>query len=440
MNNSRRDFIRRAGAAAIVYKVVDSGPFLRAAAPNDQIGLGFIGVGIRGTQLLEGFKAISGVRVVAAADCYDGHLTNVKEVTNGAAATTRDYQAILARNDVDAVVIATPDHWHRQMTLDALSAGKHVYIEKPLTLSIGEGREIIAAAEKSNKLVQVGSGAKTGAATAKARELIKSGVLGKVNMIRMENNRNNPEGAWVYPVPPDASPQTVDWDRFIGPAAKRPFDPKVFFRWRCWWEYSGGVATDLFVHLLSALHEFMDVTGPQSVVSQGGIYRWNDGRTVPDVMNSIYEYPQGFIADMYVNLGNSRGMSGTVVMGSEGTLVIGGRGLVLYPEPNFPDVQRYGTIGWPKALRAKYFEENGCTPEGDFKVPPPPAKASQEIKLERKPSHHELFILSLRNNTPSVETAAEGHYAAGAGHLANLAYRRGRRMKWDLKTFEVSEG
>ena len=121
-----------------------------------------------------------------------------------------------------------------------------------------------------------------------SREIVKSGVLGKVNMVRMENNRNNPEGAWVYPVPPDATPQTIDWQRFLGPAPKRAYDPKVFFRWRCWWEYSGGVATDLFVHMLSQMHEFMDVTGPKSVVSNGGIYRFDDGRTVPDVMNSVY--------------------------------------------------------------------------------------------------------------------------------------------------------
>jgi Predicted dehydrogenases and related proteins len=143
------------------------------------------------------------------------------------------------------VVIATPDHWHHRMTLDALDAGKHVYVEKPMTWSIEQGREVVAAVQKSGKLLMVGSGAKTSALTAKAREIVKSGVLGKVNMVRMLNHRNNPEGAWVYPIPPDASPRTVDWARFLGPAPKRAYDPKVFFRWRCWWEYSGGVATDL---------------------------------------------------------------------------------------------------------------------------------------------------------------------------------------------------
>ena len=184
-----------------------------------------------------------------AADLYDGHLEHAREVTGGKIETTKDYHQVIAHKDVDAVVIATPDHWHRQMMLDALAAGKHVYVEKPISWSIEQGRELVAAAEKSGKVVMVGSGAKTSPLTVKAREIVKSGVLGKVNMVRMENNRNNPEGAWVYPVPPDASPQTIDWARASsGLRPKRAYDPKIFFRWRCWWEYSGGVATDLFVH------------------------------------------------------------------------------------------------------------------------------------------------------------------------------------------------
>jgi predicted dehydrogenase len=438
MQHTRRSFLRNTGTAAIVYKVVDGGFQMRAAGPNDTIGMGFIGVGIRGSYLLEAFQAVPGVRPIVAADLYDGHLEHAKEVTNGKIETTKDYHAVLARKDIDAVAIATPDHWHRQMFLDALAAGKHVYVEKPISWSIEQGKEMVAAADRAGKVVMVGSGAKTSPVTAKARELIKSGAIGKVNMVRMETNRNNPEGAWVYPVPPDASPQTIDWARFIGPSPKKAYDPKIFFRWRCWWEYSGGVATDLFVHLLSALHEFMDVTGPKSVVSNGGIYRWDDGRTVPDVMNSVYEYPQNFIADIYVNLGNSHGISGIVVMGSEGTLVIGERGqpsnkLVLYPEPKFPEAQQYAVECWPKKMREEYFEKLG----GKGKTVTQPAK---EIAIERGPQHHEYFILSLREGLPSKENAADGHYAAGAAHLANIAFKKGRRVHWDLKTSKVSEG
>src|SRR5437867_2707922 len=157
MSSTRRSFLGRAGAAAIVYKVVNSAPQLRAAGANDQIGMGFIGIGIRGMYLLEAFKAIPGVRPIATADVYDGHFTRAKEITDGKIETTRDYHAILARKDIDAVTIATPDHWHRQMFLEALAAGKHVYVEKPISWSIEQGREMTAAAEKSGKVVMVGS-------------------------------------------------------------------------------------------------------------------------------------------------------------------------------------------------------------------------------------------------------------------------------------------
>jgi hypothetical protein len=189
--------------------------------------------------------------------------------------------------------------------------------------------------------------------------------------------------------------------------------------------------------MLSGLHEMMDVTGPKSVVSNGGIYRWDDGRTVPDVMNSVYEYPQNFIADIYVNLSNSHGISGTVIMGSEGTLIMPERGaqrgkLIVYPEPKFPEAQRYAVNCWPKKMRDEYF--------ASFTTERPAPPTPKEIPVERGPQHHEYFIMSLREGLPSKESAADGHYAAGAAHLANLAFRRGRRMQWDLKTSKVSEG
>jgi predicted dehydrogenase len=437
MVKSRRDFLSAAGAA-IVYQLVGARPSLKAASANDQIGLGFIGTGIEGAMLLGQFMKISGVRPIIVADLYDGYLQRAKEQTGGTIETTKDYYAVLNRKDVDAVVIATPDHWHKRMVLDSLAAGKHVYIEKPMTWSIEEGKEIIRAVQQSGKLLQVGSQPKSSPLTAKAKEIVKSGILGKITMVRMSNNRNTPEGAWVYPIPPDASPQTIDWRAFLGHTRKRPFDPKIFFRWRCWWEFSGGVATDLFVHLLTWLHEAMSVTAPVSVVSQGGLYRWKDGRTVPDVLNSVFEYGEGFLADMYVNLCNSRAGQPTTIMGTEGTLVQEGARLVLYPENIPPDVQVYGSSAWPKALRTAYFEKNGYTPDGRPTTPLPPPKQPQTIPVERGPSHYEHFIISLREGKPSVENVYEGHYAAAGAHLANIAYRKGRRVRWDPKTGKVS--
>lgn len=290
MQPTRRNFVRSSTTAAILYRLVGNPPAMKAAAPSDQIRLGMIGMGIRGSYHMKTLSRLPGVRPVIVADVYDGHLTWSKEFTGGAIDTTRDYRAVLDRKDVDAVVIATPDHWHLQMVLDSLSAGKHVFIEKPMTYSIEEGPRIIDAVKKSGKLLMVGSQHKTTAISLKAREIIRSGVLGKINMVRMSNQRNTPGGAWVYAIPPDASPQTIDWDRFLGRAPKRPFDAKQFSRWRCWWEYSGGVCSDLWVHMFTRLHTVMDCGAPKSAVAAGAILRWNDGRAVPDVMSGLYEY------------------------------------------------------------------------------------------------------------------------------------------------------
>jgi predicted dehydrogenase len=417
---TRRTFLC---SSAVVYHLAGPAP---SPAFQDTVNLGFIGSGIRGKQLIDEFLEVKGVRGIAVADLYDGCLERAKEQLGDGIAASKDYRAILDNKDVHAVVIATPDHWHERIVLDALSAGKHVYIEKPMTWSIPEGLRIMDAAAKSKLVLQVGSQGKTSVLAAKAKEIVASDALGKVNMIRMASHRNNAEGAWVYPIPPDASEQTIDWPRFLGRTPKKSFDPKIFFRWRCWWEYSGGVATDLFVHLFTTLHEIMNVKAPVSAVSQGGIYLWKDGRTVPDVMNSIVEYPEGFLLDLYVNLGNSAQPRGIMIYGSEGTLDVEGEKLTLIPEPQFSEAQEYGSLNFPKRLRDEYLAKFS---RQDYPQPQP-----KVIPVEAGPSHNWYFIDSIVNGKPSRENAMEGHYAAAAAHLCNHAYRNGRKAVWDIAT------
>jgi len=438
-NILRRSFLGSTGAAVVYSLVPGVQAQQRKVGANDNIRLGHIGVGVQGTGVLDEFKGIAGVTPVVACDLYDGYLQHAREMMGGKMETTKDYRTVLDRKDIDAVVIATPDHLHARMVLDALDAGKHVYIEKPLTWSLDEGTHIIRAEKNTGKLLQVGSQAKSSALTAKAKQLIKDGALGKVNMIRMANNRNSAEGAWIYPIPPDASPKTVDWPRFLGHYPQRPYDAEVFFRWRCWWEYSGGVATDLFVHLLTHMHEVMDVHAPVSAVSQGGIYKWHDGRTVPDVMNSIFEYEEGFVIDMYVNQANSRGNMPPTIMGDKATMELRGRNLMIFPEPTPSEAQMYGSRAWPKALRDEYLRKNGVNPGASGEqFPRAERPKEQEIAVEAGPSHYEHFILSLRNGTKSVENATEGHYAAAGAHLANLSYRRNCKASWDRVTGAVT--
>jgi len=396
----------------------------QAPASKDKVNIGFIGSGIRGKQLIDEFMAVPAARGVAVADLYDGCLERAKEQLGDKISTTKDYRRLLENKDIDAVVIATPDHLHERITLDALSAGKHVYVEKPMTWSIGEGPRIIAAAKASGKVLQVGSQAKTSALTAKAKELIASGVLGKVNMIRMGNHRNNAEGAWVYPIPPDASEKTIDWPRFLGKAKKRPFDAAQFFRWRCWWDYSAGVAGDLFVHQFTQIHEIMGTKAPKSAVSQGGIFRWKDGRTVPDIMNSLLEYPEGFLVDVYVTQVNSYAPRGILIMGDQGTMQVEGRKLTVIPEPKFGEAQLYGSLNFPKRLRDEYLAKYANEPR-------PARPEPTEIVVEAGQSHNWFFTDSILNNKPSRENAEEGHYAAAAAHMCNMAYRKGTRVTFD---------
>jgi predicted dehydrogenase len=440
MSSSRRNFVRSSAAAAIVYKLVGRPPAMPAAGPNDEIRLGLIGMGIRGSYHLKTLKPLAGVRLVAVADVYDGHLEWAKEATGGALATTRDYRAVLDRKDIDAVIIATPDHWHLPMVLDALSAGKHVFIEKPLTYSIEEGPRIIEAARRSGKLLMVGSQHATTPISMKARQIVRSGALGTINMVRMSNQRNTPGGAWVYAIPPDASPRTIDWDRFLGRAPRRPFDARHFFRWRCWWEYSGGVSSDLWVHMFTRLHTVLECGAPKSAVAQGAILRWKDGREVPDVMSGLYEY-DGFVVDVCANLGNANEVcNGTVIQGSEGTLVMPTRTaddtLVLYPEAPAPEFNTSGMDSFPKAVRERYLASIGL---GARRPDRPKAKSTQTIPVERGPEHNEHFIRCLRSGAPSPEDAAFGHCAAGAAHLGNVALRSGRRARWDYATNRVTE-
>lgn len=418
MSVSRRSLL---SSSAMVFSLKGAA---QAPASKDKVNLGFIGSGIRGKQLIDEFMAVPAARGVAVADLYDGCLERAKEQLGDQISTTKDYRRLLENKDIDAVVIATPDHLHERITLDALSAGKHVYVEKPMTWSIGEGPRIIAAAKASGKVLQVGSQAKTSALTAKAKELIASGVLGKVNMIRMGNHRNNAEGAWVYPIPPDASETTIDWPRFLGKASKRPFDAAQFFRWRCWWDYSAGVAGDLFVHQLTQMHEIMGTKAPSSAVSQGGIFRWNDGRTVPDIMNSLLEYPEGFLVDIYVTQVNSYAPRGILIMGDQGTMQLEGRRLTVIPEPKFGEAQLYGSLNFPKRLRDEYLAKYANEPR-------PARPEPKEIVVEAGQSHNWFFTDSILNNKPSRENAEEGHYAAAAAHMCNMAYRKGTRITYE---------
>ena len=288
MSTTRRNFLQAGSATTMLAAAA---PAQTPKGANDKINVACIGFGIMGQGDVSTVTTVPGAKLVAVADVYEGRRTKAKEGYGKDIFTTADYREILARPDVDAVIVATPDHWHQIIACDAMRAGKDVYCQKPMVQKVEEGAAVIQAEKETKRILQVGSQRASSILYAKAREVIKQGSIGEVRMVEAFWDRNSALGAWQYSVPPDATPQTLDWDRFLGHAPKRPFEPIRSFRWRNYQDYGTGVAGDLYVHLFTGIHYVMDSNGPNRVMSTGGLYYWKDGRDVPDLMLGMYDYP-----------------------------------------------------------------------------------------------------------------------------------------------------
>ena len=306
----------------------------RPVAANDHIQIALIGAGGQGQNDTQIAAMIPGVKVVAAADCYDGCLERARELWGNDILTTRDYNEILARKDIDAVIVGTPDHWHMQASVDAMNAGKDVYCEKPMIHEYPDGPKMIDAWRKTGRIMQVGSQRVSSIIDQKAKELLATGAIGELNMVTVWYDRNSAQGAWEYTVPYDANTQTCDWPRFLGTAPKVPFDGERFFQWRKYKDYGSGVAGDLFVHLFSGVHNITGTHGPTRALATGGLRFWKDGRDVPDVMMALYDYEKGFnlsVRTNFVDGGSER--IGFVFTGSEGSMTIESDGITLSRVP-----------------------------------------------------------------------------------------------------------
>jgi predicted dehydrogenase len=428
-----RRHVLQAGAA-----LAASGVPARSA--NDRIQVAFIGCGARAHELMAALMKVEGTAITGLVDAYKGRLERAQDRIGSQAKIYKTYRDVLADKSVDAVVIVTPDHWHKRMVVDAVNAGKDVYCEKPLTYRASEGPEIISAAKKANRIVQVGSQGVSGDATKKAKEWIKEGKLGKVTMIRASYNRNTASGAWIYPIPPDASPETVDWEMFLGPAPKRPYSNERFFRWRCYKDYSGGIATDLFVHLCTTIHYLMDAKMPSRAVGMGQLYRWKESREVPDTLNGLLEYPEGFAVNLSSTFNNqTQAEGGLQFLGTEGTIVMGG-GATFYPERARED-NKWIIDSWPKRLDEAYWKDPKVRREelGEG-VPPKNLEPIQfRPQVDTNIAHLANWAESIRTRKPHWEDAAAGHHAAGCAHMVNLAAETGRSVEWDFARDDLKD-
>jgi predicted dehydrogenase len=443
---NRRDFLKRGSAVATGGLLADGvrtqvlpapdGEPARPHSANDQIQLALIGAGNQGQGDTHVALQVPGVKLVAAADCYDGRLTHCREVWGDSIFTTRDYGEILARSDVDAVLIATADHWHKQAAIDAMNAGKDVYLEKPMIHQHSDGPEIIETARKTQRILQVGSQRVSSIIYNKARQLIAAGAVGKITVINAwwDRNINSEVMAFDATLAPDASPKTIDWVRFLGNAPRVPFNAEQFFQWKKWKAYGSGVAGDLFVHLFSGTHFITGSHGPTRAVATGGIRYWKDGRDQPDVLLGLFDYPEGFNLHLRVNFVNgTEENEGFVFTGSEGMLQITGGAVSLTRLARQP-APDYSISSFAKAAQEEFLAEfkkkyprvhpSGEPPAEEERYAAPPGYSDSY-------DHFKNFFAAVRSRRPVVEDALFGYRAAGAALLANVSYEGGRIVRWD---------
>jgi len=446
---SRREFMRRstvgtAGLGLLLngkWVPLEATPLPPPAGPNDRVNLGFIGFGIRGNILMEAVKKTGQANLVAVSDCYQGHLTRAKERTEGKIDTNfAQYQALLERKDIDAVILAPPDHQHLPMVLNALAAGKDVYIEKPMTHRVEDGPKMIEAVRRYNRVLQVGSQGRSSFLQKKAREIVASGQLGKVTKVIASYNRNSSNGAWNYPIPPDLKEGVnFNWQEWLGNAPKCAYDPERVFRYRKYWDYSGGISTDLFVHLITSIHFIMDAKVPSSVMTAGGILVRKDGREVPDTLDALFVYPEEFNVNMGSTFNNaSIPDQGMAFLGTKGSLTLLGNSFSVAPE-NPKEGYGYAIDSCPKSLQEEFMNMGTHRAEAN---PPIIEEGTVSYKDQGTDSvvlHMLEFLDCVRSRRECSENAVVGHHAAAAGHMVNLSYLSGKKMVWDTASDTARE-
>ncbi len=445
---SRRNFIKKLAttsaivvAGSNVFAAEEKAKFTASlkrtpASINDKINIALIGAGGMGTQDTLTALKVPGVKLVAVCDLYDGRLKDAKDKWGADIFTTRSYKEILNRKDVDAVIVGTPDHWHQQISIDAMRAGKDVYCEKPMVHSITEGPAVIKAQKETGKIFQVGSQGVSSLGNEKAKQLLAEGAIGELNYAEGFWARHSPTGAWQYPIPADASAQNVDWETYISNTNKRSFDATRFFRWRNYTDYGTGMAGDLFVHLFSSLHFITNSLGPEKIYAAGGLRYWKDGREVPDVLLGTFDYPQSkahapFNLSLRCNFVD--GTSGTTylkLVGSEGSMDITWDSVTL---------KRNKTIESDDPFYIEQMRKAG-TPVSERKriLPPEEYTFAAEKDYKGGPYDHFVnFFNAIKNGGKVAEDAVFGYRACAPALLCNDSYNQDTAIRWNPEAMQL---
>jgi predicted dehydrogenase len=451
-DNSRRSFIANVTKGVIGASIIPSIATAKGSkqhidelirtrqnfTANDQVQIAVIGSG--GMGVADGITCLTvpGVKLVAVCDLYDGRLAEAKKRWGNDIYTTRDYKEILERKDIDAVIIATPDFWHKDISVAAMNKGKHVYCEKPMVHDITEGPAVIEAQNKNKVVFQVGSQGMSSLGNEKAKELLKDGAIGKLNYAEGFWARMSPTGAWQYPIPDDASPSTVGWDAYLANTTKRPFDATRFFRWRNYRDYGTGVSGDLFVHLFSSLHFVTGSIGPNKIMATGGLRYWKDGREVPDIMLGMFDYPETkihppFNLSLRVNFVDGTGGTNYLRMvGSEGSMTVEWDKVTLLKNKNIVDAD-------DPLLKTKNAK-TGKEYVYERKTMVPPEKLEYTAEEGYKGAHfdhHYNWINAIRNNGQVAENPLFGYHAAAPALLCIDSYFNNKIMQWDPENLKV---
>ncbi|MBI5387266.1 MAG: Gfo/Idh/MocA family oxidoreductase [Verrucomicrobia bacterium] len=409
---TRRHFLQQtstATAGASLLGAVVISPSGRAAPASEKIRVGLIGAGGMGKGDLATFLLNADVDCPVVCDVDDAQLAGavklVQDKRGHAPDTAKDFRRVLERKDVDVLLVATPDHWHALPTVLGCQAGKDVYVEKPLAVSIAEGRAMIEAARRHQRIAQMGAQRRSCPTYAQAVEFVRSGKLGKVGLVRAWAYLD-----WIQPAgsPPDSAPPAgVDYEMWLGPAPKRPFNPNRFhFKFRWFWDYAGGLMTDWGVHLIQVLLWAMGPEPPRAVLSSGGKYVLQDNTETPDTQITVYEFPAYTLVwehKVGVGLGLYNRPWGMSFTGTEGTLVINDSGWEVLREPRQDSVE------------AKKFP-GGADP---------------------RPAHVRNFLDCVKSRQQPVENLEVGHHVSTVAHLGNLALRTGRKLVWDHQAERV---
>ena len=404
-NLSRRTFVSTALAASAA-SAAPAPP--RVVGANDRLRVGVIGAGGNANGHMRALLSLAdqdNVEMVAVCDLYDKRREAAAELTGGDPYS--DYRKLLERKDLDYVVISVPEHWHAQITLDAVEQGLHVYVEKPLTRTIEESLEVRKRVKDVGVILQCGIQGMSDNSYAVAAERIEAGAIGKPVMAQIDYSRNHIDDFWLREIDPDAKPGVnIDWETFLGKAPKRDWDPDRFFAWRRYWDYSGGIATDLFVHRLARIVKACKLGAPTRAVAAGGTYVFKDSAAeVPDTFNVMLEYPEDITVTLVSTMANQTRIR-HMIRGHHGTLEFTGDGFEITPEGLFKDKVEPST-------HAKAGAENMAL-------------------------HHHNLHNAIRQGEPLNCDVDLGYYASLGCHLGVEAFRKRKVIEWDEASGKMS--